>query len=520
MYAYTAAQIRAAEKPLLDAQDSTDQLMQAAAHAVFEAAETMLAWPTSGAPNPECNRTLLLVGPGGNGGDALYAGAELALHGYPVDAWLITGTAHEPALTAFKNAGGTLTDDPLSDSTTLYRLTIDGMFGIGGRGGLSLEVGNLLEVLEVYTDILAVDVPSGVDADSGEVSDIYVTADVTVTFGGWRLAHGLAPECGEQLLADVGIPGRTISDELQAQNNRGELTQIHRATHAEHQWPASLTRLEAARISGSAPGPYDNKYTGGVVGICAGSGKYPGAAILSTAGAVKATPGMVRYAGPQALEVVRAHPEVVATDSIAEAGRVQVWVYGPGAGTDDPSDLRELLNTDTDLIIDADGLTLFAENEVLRQLVVKRNAVTVLTPHDGEFARLREAMGLEESNRLAETKELAATLGCAMVRKGRATIIVSQPSEAVEVVDTGNSWAATPGSGDVLAGLMGARLARDVAKSSPGASYGLADSVQVHAQAAQLAARTEYGEESTSASAIAEQIPAATAKLVQPFRRF
>ncbi|MHA2790090.1 bifunctional ADP-dependent NAD(P)H-hydrate dehydratase/NAD(P)H-hydrate epimerase [Corynebacterium sp. S7] len=518
MYAYTADQIRAAEKPLLDAQDSTDQLMQSAAHAVFEAAETMLAWPTAGAP--ERNRTLLLVGPGGNGGDALYAGAELAMHGHPVDAWLIAGKAHEPALTAFKNAGGTLIDDPLPHSTTLYRLTIDGMFGIGGRGGLSLEVGNLLEVLEVNTDILAVDVPSGVNADTGEVADIYVTADVTVTFGGWRLAHGLAPECGEQLLADAGIPGRTISDELLAQNDSSQVTQVYRATHGQNKWPESLTRLTAGRISANNPGPYDNKYTGGVVGICAGSGKYPGAAILSTAGAVKATPGMVRYAGPQALEVVRAHPEIVATDSIADAGRVQAWVYGPGAGVNDPSNLGELLKTDTDLIIDADGLTLLAENEELRELVVKRKALTVLTPHDGEFERLREAIRLPAANRLDETEDLAVYLGCAVVRKGRTTIIVNRPLGDVEVVDTGNSWAATPGSGDVLAGLMGARLARDVAKFGPGASYGLADSVQVHAQAAQLAARTEFGEESTTASAIAEHIPAATAKLTQPLRRF
>ena len=146
VYAYTAEQIRAAEKPLLDAQSSTDELMKSAAHAVFEAAEAMLAWPDPLADLRQNRKTLLLVGKGGNGGDALYAGAELALAGHTVDAWLAWGSAHEPALEAFRNAGGNvLTDVP--EDLPEYRFAIDGLTGLGGAGGLDEQTGQVIQGL-------------------------------------------------------------------------------------------------------------------------------------------------------------------------------------------------------------------------------------------------------------------------------------------------------------------------------------------------------------------------------------
>ena len=113
LHAYTVEQIRAAEKPLLEAQTAPDDLMKSAAHAVFEAAGAMLRWPDTVGDFRESPKCLLLVGKGGNGGDALYAGAELALAGHAVDAWLAWGSAHEPALEAFTNAGGTVLKDCL-----------------------------------------------------------------------------------------------------------------------------------------------------------------------------------------------------------------------------------------------------------------------------------------------------------------------------------------------------------------------------------------------------------------------
>lgn len=484
--AYTADQIRAAEQPLIDAQDHPDELMQNAAHAVALAAETMA--PTG--------RVLLLVGKGGNGGDALYAGAVLAMSGRPVDAWPVFGSAYERALATFRDAGGRVVDTPGDE----YCLVIDGVLGIGGAGDLPADI----VAATRGRAVLSVDVPSGISADTGERGSNHLTADVSVTFGGWRRAHALAPECGVALLADIGVGGRALSDQLEGR----EATPIYRAVAQEAiTWPAELTPLGPAPVDNPEPGFYDDKYTGGVVGIRAGSGTFPGAALLSVAGAVAATPAMVRYAGPQALEVVRAHPEVVATDSLTSAGRVQAWVFGPGAGADERArgELEWILRQEVPVLVDADGLTLLSTTPDLRDMVRGRGCPTVLTPHDGEFGRLREALGLDGSDRFTETLALAYALNCTVVRKGRSTIIAGPGADA-RVVDAGTSWAATPGSGDVLAGVIGARMARD-------AAGGLAAAVSVHSMAAYLAAQTPWGAAQTSASEIATHVRAATARL-------
>lgn len=514
LHAYPVDAIRTAEHTLIGAESAPDELMKSAAHAVFQAAEAMLQWPDFVGSLYDNRRTLLLVGKGGNGGDALYAGAELALAGHAVDAWLAWGSAHKPALEAFQNAGGTVLDQAPEDCR-IYRLAIDGLTGLGGSGGLDAQVGGVLEGLkDWYAHVLAVDVPSGIDADTGAAGEVHVTADATVTFGGWRRAHGLAPECGIALLAQPAIAdGRTIGDELDPLISD---TILFRAVagDAPHPWPDSLDPLCADNEPSAEPGFYDDKYTGGVVGIRAGSDTYPGAAVLTATGAVRATPAMVRYAGLQADEVVRVLPEVVVTRMLEDAGRVQTWVFGPGVGTDSQArgELALLLGRVEPLLIDADGLTLLAADPELRELLRDRPHDTVLTPHDGEFARLRDAAGIAPTNRYEETKALATALNCAIVRKGRATIVADPARDHTLVVDAGTSWAATPGSGDVLAGIIGARMAREQARWG-GSTFGLAQSVSIHANAAWLSAQTEFGPGPTSASLIANAIPAATAKL-------
>lgn len=514
VFAYTAEQIRAAEKPLLDAQTAPDELMKSAAHAVFQAAESMLAWPDPLAFMQQNRKSLLLVGKGGNGGDALYAGAELALAGHTVDAWLAWGSAHEPALEAFRNAGGTVLTETPQDLRD-YRFAIDGLTGLGGAGSLDEETGQVIEGLaDWYVHVLAVDVPSGVDADTGEVGAIHVTADATVTFGGWRLAHGLAPECGIQLLADPHLSdGSSISDQLAPFDAAAHL---YRAVSGEHDWPDGLTQLTATNVPSAEPGFHDDKYSGGVVGIRAGSDTYPGAAILCAAGAVNATPSMVRYAGPQAMEVVRAWPEVVVTRKLEDTGRVQAWVFGPGVGTGSTADseLAYLLGREEPLLIDADGLTLLSRDPELRELLRGRAGQTLLTPHDGEFARLRDAEGVQRSDRLTETRALAAAINCIILRKGRSTILVNPRHDGKDsVIDAGTSWAATPGSGDVLSGITGAHIAETAARWGNNAFLSDTQPVVIHAVASALAAQTEFGAGPTHASAIARAVPAATAKL-------
>lgn len=519
MYAttYTADQIRAAEAPLLESQSHPDELMQSAAHAVFEAAEAMLA---GGAVGRTGTRTLVLAGPGGNGGDALYAGAELQLAGHRVDALLTAGRAQDRALSAFTNAGGTVVEQ-LPDSSAEYCLAIDGITGIGGSGGLREELADAVAWLR-GVQVLAVDVPSGVDADTGVAGQLHVTADATVTFGGWRRAHALAPECGVQLFADIGLPGRPLHgallDTLPEWAHEGPaLVLANRAVPGPGQWPSGLTPLRAASVRSVEPAPGDDKYSGGVVGVRAGSEQYPGAALLAVAGALYATPSMVRYVGPQAAEVVRAHPEVVVTEKLDEAGRVQAWVFGPGAGTDEAAacELAWMLRQEVPVLIDADGLTLLAGHPELRQQVAQRQQSTVLTPHDGEFARLRKAAGVAESTRFEETLTLAAALRATIVRKGRITLVAPEDEpHLIHAVDAGHSWAATPGSGDVLAGIMGAHLALAAART-PYADAAIAatttGAVTVHALAAALAADTPFGEATAPASRIAEHIRNATA---------
>lgn len=504
---FTTEQIRAAEAPLLAAQEFDDQLMQSAAHAVAEVAATML----------DQGRVLVLAGPGGNGGDGLYASAELLLAGHRVDAHLPAGSAHERALQAFTAAGGAVLDHLPEHG---YSLVIDAMTGIGATGEPRENLRPAIACANaLHAQVLAVDVPTGVEADTGRAAQCHVDADVTVTFGGWRRAHALAPACGVQLLADIGLPGKhlyeTLGDQIPEWAGDGPpLLLANRAVIPERFWPEGMHTLLRAPVLDIAPGPSDDKYTGGVVGIRAGSGGYPGAAVLSVAGAVNATPAMVRYAGPQAAEVVRAHPEVVVTQTLESAGRVQAWVFGPGAGTGDDAarELGWILEQDVPVLVDADGLTLFAEHPDLRALVADREQPTVLTPHDGEFARLREVAGVGESNRMSETNALAQALQATVVRKGRATVIAHEddPHSAYSV-DAGNSWAATPGSGDVLSGIMGAHLALMHAKSL-GEEAALSGAVTVHAIAAQLAAATAFGDAAAPASRIAEHVRPATAE--------
>ena len=510
-HVHPVATIRACEQALLDVQPTPDHLMRQAAHAVAVAAATML-------PRDHDETVCLLVGSGGNGGDALYAGAELAAH-HDVSAILLgrDGRVHERALAAFEKAGGMVLDE--LPPTPLAGLIIDGILGIGGSGGLSPELGEWLDLAaENRVPVLAVDVPSGVDADSGALPELpgrHVTAEVTVTFGGLRRAHAVSNACGDVLVADIEVGGTSLSQLLFAQVFGGRSPRLltYRAAPSARDWPAPLHTPHAITWTGSLePGAGDDKYSGGVVGLCAGSETYPGAAVLTTLGAVRATSAMVRYAGPLGRDVVRAVPEVVISGGVADTGRVQAWVVGPGRGTDEAAraELAELLVRREPLLIDADALTLLATHRELRESLRARRAGTLLTPHAGEFRRLAAVVGEipdPGQDPLGAVEALATDLGCDVLLKGRRTVLWA--GGRLTTVDAGSSWAATPGSGDVLAGILGAWMARS---GMPGILEGIA----VHGMAAWLSAQTPDGPAPTSASRIAEAVPQATARLGRP----
>ncbi|WP_448851538.1 bifunctional ADP-dependent NAD(P)H-hydrate dehydratase/NAD(P)H-hydrate epimerase [Corynebacterium sp. 335C] len=530
---YAAEEIRAGERPLLEAQTHDDELMLQAAAAVAGVAREMLAdRPGEG----RAGRVLVLAGSGGNGGDALYAAASLLADGHRAEAVLLGSTAHAAALASFEDAGGVVVDAARGLGGDVHDLAIDGITGIGGAGGLRPEAAGLVAQLAAAgVPVLAVDVPSGVAADSGAADGPHVEADRTVTFGGLRRAHVLAPECGRVTLVDIGLPGHgpaPLSEQLRRLDRDVRVGYV-RALHSVIDLPS----LE--------PGARDDKYTGGVAGICAGGADYPGAAVLAATGAVRATSAMVRYAGSCRAEVVRALPEVVAHDDAASAGRVQAWACGPGRGTGDAeaAEVAELAGRAEPLVLDADALTLLSEREDLRDAVAARGARgarTVLTPHRGEFARLAGSLGGAvpdaAGDPVAAVVAMARTLRATVLLKGRVTLVAAPAAGTgdgagdgsggagiaadapvtVTAVDAETSWAATPGSGDVLTGVIAAWLARaeaagDASSVTPRGTDPVVVAAVIHARAAEIAARTPAGHAPASASLIADAVREATA---------
>lgn len=466
---YTAEQIRAAEAPLL-ASLPDGVLMRRAAYGLATAIAAELKSRTGGVAG---RRVCAVVGSGDNGGDALWAATFLRRRGAGATAVLLNpDRTHAEALEAFRAAGGRIVET-IPEATDLV---LDGVVGIGATGPLRP---NAAAVFAANTaPVVAVDLPSGIDVQTGATDGPHVRAALTVTFGGLKPVHGLA-DGGRVELIDIGL-------DLPQPTFLGFESHDVRA-----RWPL--------------PHPSDDKYSQGVKGVLAGSATYPGAAILSTGAAVAATSGMVRYAGSAHAEVVSHWPEVVAAPDVTTAGRVQAWVVGPGLGTDTAGDeaLRFALATDLPVIVDADALTLLAAD---LDLVADRTAPTVLTPHAGEFARL--AGRPPGSDRVTATRELADRLNATVLLKGNVTII-AEAGGPTYLNPAGQSWAATAGSGDVLSGIIGALLASGIAPGEAAAMAAL-----VHAHAADLAAHDPGPRPApTSAHRILAHVRAAIASL-------
>lgn len=451
--AYSVETVRAAERDLM-ARLPEGALMRRAAAGLAAACADLLG---RGHGRVYGSRVVLLVGSGDNGGDALYAGARLARRGAGVTAVLLAPErAHAAGLAALRRAGGRtvgITDTDggtAADAVTAVRradLVVDGIVGIGGKGGLRPEAVPLAgAAARSGATVVAVDLPSGVDADTGEVRGTAIRADLTVTFGTHKpglLVDPAREYAGSVRLVDIGLdlsggPAGPAGPELEA-----------------------LQHADVARLL-PVPGAESDKYRRGVVGIAAGSARYPGAAVLAVAGALRGGAGAVRYAGPAARDVIARFPETLVSDrGPKRAGRVQAWVVGPGAG-DDAGPVAEVLAADVPVLVDADGLRL-ADASAVRA----RSAPTLLTPHAGEAAAL---LGVEreevEAGRLAAARELAGRYGATVLLKG-STTLVADPVDgdgggsgtAVRVNPTGTSWLATAGSGDVLSGLAGSLLA-------------------------------------------------------------
>jgi ADP-dependent NAD(P)H-hydrate dehydratase / NAD(P)H-hydrate epimerase len=420
--AHTVAEVRAAEAELLAALPDGALMARAAtglAHVVIDFLGGCYG-----------RRVLLLVGPGDNGGDALYAGATLARRGASVTALLVGDRAHQGGLAALRAAGGSGSSAPvdafaggLRTRPGEYDVVLDGIVGIGGRPGLPAGVSDLLDRLE-GVPVIAVDVPSGVEVDTGRLPAEHVTADVTVTFGTHKVAQLVDPAaaaCGVVTLVDIGL----------------DLP------------PAGVTALQAEDVAVLLPVPedFDHKYTRGVVGVRAGSARYPGAGLLSVAGAASGLAGMVRFLGDPQVEALvhAAHPEVVSAP-----GRVQAWVVGSGGDQSAAGALAAAV---------ADGVPVVVDADALASVRAPLGVPAVLTPHAGELARMLDVSREEvEADQLRCARLAAARYDAVTLLKGRHSLVVA-PDGRARVTTTGLPWLATAGAGDVLAGLIGALLA-------------------------------------------------------------
>ena len=445
-YYHTAEQIRKAEAPLL-AGLPDGALMRRAAGGLA----TCIAAELRRRTGAVAGRTVCaVVGSGDNGGDALWAATFLRRRGTASSAVLLNpGHTHAAALAAFRAAGGRVVTE-VPDGADLV---IDGVVGISGSGPLRPAAAAVFAaVAAAGVPVVAVDIPSGIDVHTGAVTGPAVRADLTVTFGGLKPVHALA-DCGRVELVDIGLdlPGTDLAGVD--------------ADDVADCWPV--------------PGPHDDKYSQGVVGILAGSGAYPGAAVLCSGAAVAATSGMVRYAGAAAAEVIAHWPEVVAAPTAGDAGRVQAWAVGPGLGTGEAAlaDLAFALGSQVPVIVDADGLTLLARHP---DLLDGRDAPTVLTPHAGEYERF--GIGPVGDDRVGAARRLARTLGVTVLLKGNVTVI-AESSGLTYLNPAGASWAATAGSGDVLSGIIGALLAAGLPAGRAAAAAAF-----VHARAANASA--------------------------------
>jgi hydroxyethylthiazole kinase-like uncharacterized protein yjeF len=448
--AHDVATVRAAEATLL-ATVPEGSLMQRAAAGL---ATTCLAELRARRGRVTGSRAVLLIGAGNNGGDALWAGGRLARRGVRVDALLLSASVHAEGLAALKAAGGRALavsgGKPPAEATELLAradLVVDGIVGLGGTPGLREPAASLVALLDTPRPrprVVAVDLPSGVDADGGTAAAPHVRADATVTFGTRKPALLLPPAAraaGAVTLVDIGLgpylPATPVAEQVTADD------------------VARLWRR---------PVPADDKYTRGVVGVIAGSDAYTGAAVLAVGGALRAGAGMVRCTGPAPVaRAVRSRwPEAVVGH-----GRVQAWVLGSGvdpeSGDGQAEAVAEALASGLPAVVDAGALPLLARPDVRATL----GGHHVATPHAGELARLLSALPetaaevTSEQVRaapLAHARRAAELTGTMLLLKGSITVIAT-PDGRCRTSGPAPARLATAGAGDVLAGIIGTLLA-------------------------------------------------------------
>ena len=449
----TADEMRAAEAAAIEAGTPVETLMERAGRAAAEA-----VWRHAG-PLP----ALVLCGPGNNGGDGYVIARALAGRGVAVRVAALAEPA-TPAARAARDAWGGSVER--FGEAAPAPLLIDALFGTGLRRPLDAAAVHRLRALAAAAKLrVAVDLPSGVASDDGGLLSPVPDFDLTVTFATLKPSHLLQPSArhmGRLVVADIGIAAES-----------------------------ALRQVGRPRLP--APGPDDHKYSRGFVLVV--GGEMPGAASLAASGALKGGAGYVCLAGEGAAvpnAVVR-RPRA-ALPGLLRDGRIGAVVVGPGLGRGSEAweTLEEVMAAPRPVVLDGDAFALIAAHG----WKWKRRAVTFATPHSGEF---EDAFG-DSGSKVDAARSAAARVGAVLVYKGPDTV-VAMPSGRAAIHAASTHWLATAGTGDVLAGLLAARVA---ARMEPFDAACAA--VWLHGRAAELAGPGLIADE------LIDRLPAAVAE--------
>jgi len=437
----TVSEMRAAEQALIDAGTDVHQLMQIAGRGAAE-----WVWRIAAGRS-----VTVLCGPGNNGGDGYVIAEALQTRGLAVRVVAPIEPKTEAAQWARAVYAGDVTAsaDGVSGSVS-GGVLVDCLFGSGLCRAISGELAATLEHLaESHSYRIAIDLPSGIESDRGELLGPKIDYHLTVALGAWKRAHFLMPAAsrmGAMRLVDIGIDR--------------DVGSAHRIV------PPHLT----------VPAPDAHKYRRGLLAIVGGA--MPGAAMLSARAAMHSGAGYVKlltdyvHPGTPADLVVdgKALPDALSDN------RINALLVGPGLGRDDVAlkRLQDALRRDLPTVLDADGLAILQP-----AIMAKRTQPLILTPHDGELAALESAFELSGAGgEVDRAIALAKALGAVVVAKGPDTVVAS-PDGRIGFAGRASSWLSTAGTGDVLAGIAASRLAHG---SAPFAAA--CEAVWLHAEAA------------------------------------
>jgi NAD(P)H-hydrate epimerase len=493
---YDAVGMRAVDRWAIEDQGIPSlELMEAAGAAVAEAARELA---TTGPARVVC-------GKGNNGGDGLVAARHLADTGYEVDVVLLWPAGELSAdasvnLARFEGSVREANPDEVPALLDGSGVIVDAVFGTGFSGGPRAPADGAIEAINgCGAEVVAADIPSGVDASTGEAAGVAVEAQITVSFHAAKLGHWIAPGkafAGELRVAEIGIPLGAPGD--------------------------SAAGVIGDAALGLAPRrrPNSTKFDSGEVVVIGGSRGLTGAVCMAAEAAIRAGAGYATVAVPADLEQIF---EVKLTEVMSRgfggaegrlasgsaeailgaAGRAAAVVLGPGLGRDEDSLAlaREVARgVRVPLLIDADGLNAHAER---LELIAEREAPTVLTPHAGELGRLLGRDSAEvEAHRLACAREAAERSDAIVVLKGDDTLVAT--GERLAISAGGSPALATAGTGDVLSGTVGALLARGMDPFTAACA-----GVHAHQRAGRISAERLGSVESVVATDVISALPAA-----------